>query len=392
MNQNFDSANMRFSEKLAKFISMAKSKLCLVFNIASKYREAIYKSIDKEWDCDWYFMKNTTDIKSMDLNSLAHVTEVGSWKIPRTPFYYQKGIPSLLWHKEYHMYFMLGELFSLSTWYFLLLRKVFFPKKKVYFWTHGWYGKETLIRKVLKKIFFKAVDGVFLYGNHAKQLMIKEGFDERKLFVIHNSLDYDRQLALRNSLNPSDIYQKHFGNNHHNLIFIGRLTTVKRIDLLLEALAMLKKLGKLYNLTLVGDGVERANLEEKVKKLGIDKLIWFYGACYDERINAELIYNADLCVSPGNVGLTAIHAMTFGCPVITHDNFPYQMPEFEAIKQGETGDFFQYDNVASIAECIGHWLEMASSHRESVRNHCYHEIDSYWTPRYQMQVIREHLL
>ena len=368
------------------------TKLCLVFNIASKYREAIYKSIDKEWDCDWYFMRNTTDIKCMKLNSLAHVTEVGSWKIPHTPFYYQKGIPSLLWRKEYQTYFMLGELFCLSTWCFLLLRKFFFPHKKVYFWTHGWYGKETPIRKVLKKVFFKAVDGVFLYGNHAKQLMVKEGFEERKLFVIHNSLDYDKQLALRNSLQPTDIYQKYFGNKNPNLIFIGRLTTVKRIDLLLEALVMLKNKGKMFNLILVGDGVEKAHLEEKVQKLNLEDQVWFYGACYDEKVNAELIYNADLCVSPGNVGLTAIHAMTFGCPVITHDNFPYQMPEFEAIKQGETGDFFKYNDAESIAECIEKWFAFAKGNRDAIRKACCKEIDSSWTPAYQMGVLKNNLV
>lgn len=71
----------------------------------------------------------------------------------------------------------------------------------------------------------------------------------------------------------------------------------------------------------------------------VDKNVWFYGSCYDEQTNAELIYNADMCVAPGNVGLTAIHAMTFGCPVITHSDFKWQMPEFEAIHPGKTGDF-----------------------------------------------------
>lgn len=91
-------------------------------------------------------------------------------------------------------------------------------------------------------------------------------------------------------MQPTDIYQKHFENNNPNLIFIGRLTTVKRIDLLLEALALLKNKGKMYNLTLVGDGVERAKLAEKVQKLNLEEQVWFYGACYDGKVNAELIY------------------------------------------------------------------------------------------------------
>lgn len=58
--------------------------------------------------------------------------------------------------------------------------------------------------------------------------------------------------------------------------------------------------------------------------------------------NAEFIYNADLCVSPGNVGLTAMHSLVFGCPVITHNCFEWQMPEFEAIQPGITGDFLRW--------------------------------------------------
>lgn len=58
-------------------------------------------------------------------------------------------------------------------------------------------------------------------------------------------------------------------------------------------------------------------------------------------VNAELIYNADLCVAPGNIGLTAMHAMMFGCPCISHNDFSWQMPEFEAIVPYKTGNFLK---------------------------------------------------
>lgn len=367
------------------------SKLCLIYNFAPKYREGIFRLIDEEYPCDWYFGKNDTDIKGLDLSILKNVKTLNGWKIPHTPFYYQSGVPSLLRLKEYQSFFMLGDLFCLSTWWLLMLRKLFFPHKKVFFWTHGWYGKESQIRKFLKKRYFKAVDGVFLYGNYAKELMVKEGFDNDKLFVIHNSLDYDKQILIRRQLQASEIYKNHFGNSLPNLIFIGRLTAVKRLDLLLDALLILNKKNKLFNLTLVGDGEEKNTLKERVKKLNLDDQVWFYGACYDEKENAELIYNADLCVSPGNVGLTAIHAMTFGCPVITHNNFPYQMPEFEAIKQDVTGNFFDYNDADSIVLCIERWFDRYSGDRENVRQACCHEIDTQWNPRFQMNVINEHL-
>lgn len=221
--------------------------------------------------------------------------------------------------------------------------------------------------------------------------MLKEGFNPDNLYVIHNSLDYDKQLNIRKELKPSRIYLSHFGNKNYNLLFLGRLTKIKKLNLIIEALVLLRGQGKEYNLTFVGDGIEKNNLQELVRKYGLEDNVWFYGACYDENINAELVYNADLCVSPGNVGLTAMHVMMFGCPVITHNDFSHQMPEFEAVHPGETGAFFERDNIESLAFTIGEWFDKYALLRESVRENCMKEIDEKWTPEFQMNIIRKHL-
>lgn len=358
-------------------------KLCLIYNFAPKYREGIFRLIDQIYDCDWYFGKNSTDIKGLDLSALRNAKEIPSNKIFGN-WYWQKGVICLL--GKYETFFMLGELYCLSTWMMAILARLF-PKKKVYFWSHGWYGKESFAKKVLKKIFFRLANGTFLYGNYARKLMIENGFDGSKLFVIHNSLDYDAQLKLRNEITPSDIYTRHFGNENKTLIFIGRLTEVKRLDMLIKAVAKLKQEGKQYNIVLVGDGVMKDALQKQAAEAGVD--VWFYGACYDERTNAELIYNADLCVAPGNVGLTAMHTMVFGTPVITHDDFKWQMPEFEAIKAGETGDFFTRGDVDSLAQAIERWFDTHGNDRKAVRNACYNEIDTQWTPQFQIEVIKK---
>lgn len=367
------------------------SKLILIYNFAPRYRAGIFKLIDQAYDCHWFFGRNNTDIKGLDLSILEEVTEVDNKIVLRAPLYWQRGVVSQLWKQDEATFFVLGDLFCLSTWTMAILRKLFFRKKRFYYWSHGWYGKEGSLKRIIKKIFFKLADGTFLYGNYAKELMLKEGFKDSELFVIHNSLDYDRQLPIRQSLQPTPIYKKHFGNERPTLIFIGRLTEVKRLDLLLQALAILKEKGQLYNLVLVGDGVERSNLQAQAERDQLSEQVWFYGPCYDERANAELIYNADLCVSPGNVGLTAIHTMMFGTPVITHDCFKYQMPEFEAIHKGTTGDFFTYGSAESIAETITNWFSKHQADRESVRQACFNEIDQSWTPAFQLNVIQSRI-
>lgn len=356
--------------------------LCLIFNFAPQYRESIYRLIDETYDCSWYFGNNDTDIEGMDLSQLRHATLVKNQRL-HGHWYWQKGVLSLL--HEHNAFLMLGELYCLSTWVFTFLA-MFYPNKKVYFWTHGWYGKETKLKCLLKKIFFRMANGIFLYGNYAKGLMIKEGFNADKLFVIHNSLSYDKQIQLRQTMQPSDIYYQHFGNKNKTLVFIGRLTAVKRIDMLIKAVSELKRRGENYNIVLVGDGKIRTDLERLAEEKKVN--VWFYGACYDEAENAKLIYNADLCVAPGNVGLTAMHSMVFGTPVLTHNCFKYQMPEFEAIIKGKTGTFFEYENVMSLADAITHWFTKYATDRDIVRKACYEEIDSSWNPQYQLKIIK----
>lgn len=363
-------------------------KLCLIYNYAQHYRTSIFKLIDREFDCDFVFGDSMGDVKKMDYALLkGNVKEVHNRKFGGA--YFQKGVLKLL-KQRYDRYIMLGETRCISTWLFLLLSK-FYSKKKVYLWSHGWYGKESRIERIIKKVFFKLADGVFLYGNYARELMIKEGFNKDKLSVIHNSLAYDEQLATRSKLKKEEIYAEHFGNSNKNLVFVGRLTEVKKLDMILHVMAKCKTDGKEYNLTLIGEGEKKDELEKLTKESGLENNIWFYGSCYNEVELGGLIYNADLCVSPGNVGLTAMHSLVFGTPVLTHDHFPLQMPEFESIKEGETGCFFRYNDIDSLAQKINEWFEVLHD-REEVRKKCMKEIDEYWTPYYQIEVLKNNLL
>ena len=361
-------------------------KLCLILYQPPHYRSAIYSMIEERINSFWYFMTYKTDIKIMDLSVF---NDKGFCRLKkRFRILYCGGFTALL--RKYNTFLITGDVYNLSLWIFLIRAKLLFRHKHIYLWSHGWYGKESMVEKWIKKIFYSLSSGVFLYGNYAKDLMVSAGINSKKLFVIHNSLNYETHLKIRNSLKSSRVFKNHFNNDFKNLIFIGRLTKVKRLDLLLQSLKILISKGENFNLTLIGDGSEQENLQKLVKDLDIEKYVWFYGSCYDEFENSELIYNADLCVSPGNVGLTAIHCLSFGTPVITHNNFKNQMPEFEAIKQGITGDFFKQNDVSSIANCIESWFEI-SKDRQHIRIKCYEEIKENWNPKHQISVLENNI-
>lgn len=366
-------------------------KVLYLDNVASHYRKAIFLLMDQTFDVDYLFGASLGDIKHMDTSLLRGKVEETRTKHFRAGWYWQPGLLSKLF-KGYDRYLMVCETRALSTWVFCLLARLLGKSKKIYFWSHGWYGKETGLEKAIKKILFRLPGGgVFLYGNYARDLMMKEGFNPERLHVIHNSLDYDRQVVIRKVLGEQPIYKDHFGNDNPNLFFVGRLTEVKKLDLVLKAMAQLRKRGQLFNMTFIGDGSEKEALESLTKELGLENNVWFYGACYDETLLSNMIYNADLCVAPGNIGLTAMHALAYGTPALTHDDFPYQMPEFEAIREGVTGTFFRRGSVDSLSEKISQWFVEKKGKRKEVRKECMTEIDEQWTPQFQIEVLKNNL-
>lgn len=363
-------------------------KIAMLFPYAPSYREGIYRLMDQELQIDWYFCGNASrNLKLLDYSILKNCDLTMKETTFLGPFTYYKGIKNLRL-SDYDIIICAGVIRSLSEWWLIQKWWRNHSNTKIFLWTHGWYGKESFLQRIIKKFFFRKVDAFFLYGDYARQMMLQEGFDDKKLYVIKNSLDYKQQIKLRNELFPTNVYKDYFKNDNPVIIFIGRLTIVKNLNLLVDAVSLLKKLGEHYNMVFVGDGEMRATLEEGVIAHSLQNNVWFYGACFDEKVNAELIYNADLCVAPGNVGLTAMHSLMFGCPVISHNDFKWQMPEFESIKKGKTGNFFKRDNVLDLAQTISDWFMLKKNHREQVRLDCYNEVDTCWNPDYQLNVLK----
>lgn len=362
------------------------AKICLIYNFAQHYRTSIFSLLDKELDIDFVFGEKYLNIKKMDYSVLTHkVTEVKTIKLIG-PLDWQRGVIKLLFQK-YDKFIILGKPMSISTWVMLILGKMM--NKEIYLWSHGWYGKEKWAKSQIKKIFFGLAKGTMTYGNYARNLMIKNGLNENKIKTIYNSLMYDEQIKLRENLTSSDIYINHFNNSNPVIIFVGRLTDIKKLDQLLQAQYICKKNRFNFNVVFIGDGDEKNKLQSISNDLNLKDNVWFYGPTYNEKELSTLIYNADLCVAPGNIGLTAMHAMTYGCPCMSHNDFPYQMPEFEAIQDGITGTFFERDNVDSLAKKIIRWFRDHHQDRNKIRKECFNEIDSKWNPHVQVDIIKK---
>lgn len=261
--------------------------------------------------------------------------------------------------------------------------------KKVFFWAHGWLKPEPVFKRVFRNLYSRLAHHMLVYGERSRKIGISLGYPADRITVIYNSLDFERAKVLVAQIEggaealprPQDLFTE---KDRPLIICTARLTKLCRFDLLLQAAAKLKNEGRPINVLLVGDGAERQSLEDLARQLGVGA--HFYGACYDEQILARLIYFSDLTVSPGKIGLTVIHSLSYGTPAITHGDLDQQMPEVEAILPGTTGDFFKRGDADDLARRIEAWLRSGKD-RTAVRKACYDMIAGNWNPRQQRILI-----
>jgi glycosyltransferase involved in cell wall biosynthesis len=365
-----------------------KNKICCIFNLGPHYRAPIFQLMDNELKCDFYFgdVKNSP-IKLMDYNSLAGYKETTqNLKIPKTGFVWQTKVWKLIF-KPYKHYIITGSPGSLSNWFIVIIARLL--GKKTHAWTHGMKGDNTRFGTFIEKKFYKLCYSLLLYGNYSKKIMINEGFNEKKLVLIYNSLNYAKQLQIRKNLKISNIYENHFNNDYPVITYIGVIQKSKKVNLIVEALHKMQKQGITCNLCLIGEDIEGDLIKKLVEKYDLTENVWFYGPCYNETLIGDLLYNSDVCISPGIIGLTAIHALTYGVPVITSNLYTKHGPEFEAIEPGKTGDFFESENIDDLCLKIGLWINLEHSKRENVRSLAYQTIDEKYNPSFQLNILKK---
>lgn len=364
-------------------------------HIAPHYREAIWKQllVYNKWETHFYYGDCLNGIKPIDFQQedfSAYQNRLHKVK----NFWWRKEI--LLWQSNviseclkggFDFAVFTSEMSRASTWIAATICR--FRGIKVIFWAHGLYGDEKGLKLRLKKFFYRLPHKFVLYERRAKKILIKHGFSPDNLYVVFNSLDYDTQKVLFDKIHRmkrNGTFESLKNPDLPVVIFIGRLTKVKKLHLLIEAINQINSRETKVNLMIIGDGPEKSNLVE-IGETGVqNKWIHFTGACYDEEIIAKYLYMSDLCVSPGDVGLTGIHSLSFGTPVGTHDNMFNQMPEAEAVQENYNGFFFKENDVTDLKNKIEYWIN--NSDRELTRTNSRDIIDKYYNPSYQLSVFK----
>ncbi|MCU0858711.1 MAG: glycosyltransferase family 4 protein [Pontiellaceae bacterium] len=102
------------------------------------------------------------------------------------------------------------------------------------------------------------------------------------------------------------------------LIWVGRITVQKGIDILLKSLANVMAAGREFKVEIIGDGPDRTVVLEQCQKLGLEEKVHFTGAVPREAIRDKLV-QADAFILPSRyegMSNAALEAMEAGLPVL----------------------------------------------------------------------------
>ncbi len=159
------------------------------------------------------------------------------------------------------------------------------------------------LRQAARRAFLGQFDTLLVYSRRGLEQYAASGFDPRRIFIAPNA------AVARPAMPPME---KGLPTGSPVLLFVGRLQTRKRVDLLLRACAVLPPELQPH-LRLVGDGPAREELETLARQ--VYPAAQFFGGVYGPDLDG-LFQQADLFVLPGTGGLAVQQAMSFGLPVM----------------------------------------------------------------------------
>jgi glycosyltransferase involved in cell wall biosynthesis len=135
-----------------------------------------------------------------------------------------------------------------------------------------------------------------------------------------------------------------------NIIVVARLEWVKGIDILINALNILKEKGFHYQCRIIGDGTEHAKLTKQIHQLNLQNSVHLHGSFpHPDVIRA--LNQSDLFILPSRmegIPVSVMEAIASGLPVITTKISGLG----EIISSGITGLLVPPENPEAIADSV----------------------------------------
>ena len=191
------------------------------------------------------------------------------------------------------------------------------------------------VTKLVSRIYRESDSIVAVSDGVAHDLALRTGLDLKKIRTINNPVIPNTEK--KNESGKKRASFKSLKDNHFNyphFIIVGRLVTVKRVDLAIKAFDLFLKRTGNGKLTILGDGPRRKSLVRMVQELKLEKKVIFTGWHHDPR---EILKYADVCLltsqREGSPNIL-VEAMHYGCQIVA-TNCPNGPSEI--LKNGKLG-------------------------------------------------------
>ncbi|CAN5240050.1 glycosyltransferase family 4 protein [soil metagenome] len=150
-----------------------------------------------------------------------------------------------------------------------------------------------------------------------------------------------------------------------DIMYTGRLLTHKNVDLMIEAVSLLKKQGQHITCIIVGDGPEKENLINLAKKRGVAEHVVFYDFFPAHEDVLGLMKSSKVFVFPSEregFGLVALEANACGIPFCTlnHTNNAAKY-----LIKSDNGSMFDH-NAKSLAGSIGKHVQQKTDAKKYI--------------------------
>jgi glycosyltransferase involved in cell wall biosynthesis len=363
-------------------------RISIVYNFFPHYRQAVLQCLHAS-SLDVSFISDTrSDAIEKSINTYVPPQDFEAIRVLRLfgKLYWLKGLVSAIRKQRPSKVVFLGDVNCLNLW--LLCPVLRICGIEVLFWAHGWLNsKEPWLKSKFRILFLRLANRILVYGRRARALITNQSFDPRRIHVVYNSLDYESQRLTRDSISYEESRQflgERIGKpleSKRVVLCSARLTSLKRFDLVVQAVAKIPNDRPL--IVFVGDGPVRSELSELAQSLDVE--CYFLGACYDENVLARVFTASSVVVSPGNVGLTAMHAMAYGLPAISHSDFDRQMPEVEAIVPGVTGYLYSWNCADGLAATLVQHFGKSNEEVAAMRLACIAMIETFFNAKNQVR-------
>jgi glycosyltransferase involved in cell wall biosynthesis len=223
--------------------------------------------------------------------------------------------------------------------------------------THGYDLRQDPLTIPFAKRLFADADLVVTISEFNKKFMKKKyQLSSEKIKIIHCGIELARFSNTKCNLK--------FKEKKLKILNVGRLVPVKGHDILLNALAIVRKRGINFDLTIIGGGPLEEDLLQLTKQLCLEDCVHFIGAQSQKSVIEEMC-NSDLFVlSSRSEGLPVVCMETMAMGAFISAPRINGIPEL--VENKINGLLVEPDNVEALAEAIT-W---ADNNREEVKVMC----------------------